>query len=76
MALMLAVTTVLLDLPVGWAGATAGIVFSAVTHGFRDRRWPVKAWMVLTGSGEFAKNPQGRCSVDRPSMSSACGSPP
>ncbi|MFJ5804037.1 DUF3307 domain-containing protein [Streptomyces decoyicus] len=65
MALMLAVTTLLLHLPIGWSGAAAGIAFSAVTHGFWDRRWPVKAWMVLTGSGEFAKDPQGRYSVDQ-----------
>jgi hypothetical protein len=65
MAVMLAVTAGLLDLPVGWAGAVAGIGFSAVSHVFWDRRWPVKAWMVLTGSGEFAKNPQGRYSVDQ-----------
>ena len=65
MAVMLAVTVVLLGLPVSWAGAAAGIAFSAVTHGFWDRRWPVRAWMVLTGSGEFAKNPQGRYSVDQ-----------
>ncbi|MFE9454084.1 DUF3307 domain-containing protein [Streptomyces sp. NPDC006739] len=64
-AAMLAVTTALLDLPISWAGAAAGIAFSAVTHGFWDRRWPVQAWMVLTGSREFAKNPQGRYSVDQ-----------
>ncbi|WP_331762761.1 hypothetical protein [Streptomyces anulatus] len=34
MVLMLAVMRVLLDLPVGWTGAAAGIAFSAVTHGF------------------------------------------
>ncbi|WP_380286548.1 DUF3307 domain-containing protein [Kitasatospora purpeofusca] len=65
MAVMLAVTVVLLDLPVSLAGAAAGIGFSAVTHGFWDRRWPVRAWMVKTGSGEFAKSPQGRYSVDQ-----------
>ncbi|MYQ82687.1 MULTISPECIES: DUF3307 domain-containing protein [unclassified Streptomyces] len=65
MAVMLAVTAALLDLPISWAGAAAGIAFSAVSHGFWDRRWPVKAWMVLTGSSEFAKNPQGRYSVDQ-----------
>ncbi|MFE2937307.1 DUF3307 domain-containing protein [Streptomyces sp. NPDC059278] len=65
MAVMLAVTAVLLDLPIGWAGACAGIAFSAVSHGFWDRRWPVKMWMTMTGSREFAKNPQGRYSVDQ-----------
>lgn len=65
MTVMLAVTTVLLDLSIGWTGVAAGIAFSAVTHGFWDRRWPVRAWMVLTGSGQFAKNPQGRYSVDQ-----------
>uniref|UniRef100_A0AAU2K0Y3 DUF3307 domain-containing protein n=1 Tax=Streptomyces sp. NBC_00049 TaxID=2903617 RepID=A0AAU2K0Y3_9ACTN len=53
-AVMLAVTLVLLDLPIGWAGACAGIAFSAVSHGFWDRRWPVKMWMTTTGSREFA----------------------
>ncbi|MET7849946.1 DUF3307 domain-containing protein [Streptomyces avermitilis] len=65
MAVMVVVTASLLDLPIGWAGSAAGIMFSAVTHGFWDRRWPVEAWMVLTGSGEFAENPQGRYSVDQ-----------
>ncbi|MER5353123.1 DUF3307 domain-containing protein [Kitasatospora sp. NPDC002551] len=62
---MLVLTAALLDLPVGWPGVAAGLVFSAVSHGFWDRRWPVRAWMVRTGSAEFAKNPQGRYAVDQ-----------
>jgi hypothetical protein len=61
MAAVPAVTTALLGLPVTWAGA--GIAFPAVTHGFRDRRRPVEAWIILTGGEEFAKNPQGRYPV-------------
>ncbi len=34
----------------------AGVAFSAVTHAFLDRRWPVWRALALTGSPEFAKS--------------------
>jgi hypothetical protein len=35
-------------------GMLAGIGFSLLTHGFIDRRWPVKWLLEHTGSKEFA----------------------
>lgn len=41
--------------PIGfWPGA-AGIAFSVLTHGFIDRRWPVRWLLEHTGSREFAQ---------------------
>lgn len=37
--------------PPGWF---AGLGFSVLTHGFIDRRWPVKWLLEHTGSREFA----------------------
>jgi hypothetical protein len=47
-------TFALLDLPLTWAGATAGIGFSAATHALLDRRWPVRAILRTTRSPKFA----------------------
>jgi hypothetical protein len=38
-----------------WRGLIAGQVFSAATHAFLDRRWPVKAILRRTGSPKFAE---------------------
>ncbi|MEU9047494.1 MULTISPECIES: DUF3307 domain-containing protein [unclassified Kitasatospora] len=65
MVVMLAAAVVALDLRVSLAGCTAGVGFSAVSHGFWDRRWPVRAWMVRTGSESFAEQPFGRYTVDQ-----------
>jgi hypothetical protein len=55
MAVMLTVTVGLLDLPVTFLGALAGLGFSAVTHAVIDRRWPVRRLLEMTGSGPFAR---------------------
>lgn len=36
-------------------GMLAGIAFSLLTHGFIDRRWPVRWLLEHTGSREFAE---------------------
>ncbi|MEV7925319.1 DUF3307 domain-containing protein [Kitasatospora sp. NPDC088779] len=65
MAAMLAVVVLVLDLPVTLTGASAGLAWSAITHGFLDRRWPIRAWMRRTGSRDFAEQPFGRFQVDQ-----------
>lgn len=40
--------------PLTLRGCAAGLVFSAVTHGFLDRRWPVRWILEHTGSRAFA----------------------
>lgn len=40
--------------PLTVAGCAAGLAFSAVTHGFLDRRWPVRWILERTGSAAFA----------------------
>ncbi|MER6364988.1 DUF3307 domain-containing protein [Kitasatospora sp. NPDC001527] len=65
MVVMLAAAVVALDLRVGLAGCVAGVGFSALTHGFLDRRWPIRKWMVRTGSTSFADQPFGRYTVDQ-----------
>ncbi len=37
-----------------WSRTYAGMVFSAGTHAFIDRRWPVRALLRRTGSARFA----------------------
>ena len=55
MAVMLGVTVAVLNLNVTLSGAVAGLGFSAVTHAFIDRRWPVRRLLELTGSAPFAR---------------------
>jgi hypothetical protein len=55
MSIMLWVTIVVLNLPVTAVGFTLAMLFSAVTHAFLDRRWPVKWVLDHTRSPEFAK---------------------
>lgn len=38
-----------------WRRTTAGIIFSAASHAFLDRRWPVVRLLQLTGSERFAQ---------------------
>ncbi|MGY0064050.1 hypothetical protein ACWY4P_47685 [Streptomyces sp. LZ34] len=64
MVVMPAVTAALLDLPLSWAGAAAGIAFSAVAMG-SGPPMAGEAWMFLTGSRYLTKSPQGRYSVDQ-----------
>lgn len=38
-----------------WRRVLAGMAFSAITHAFLDRRWPVVRLLELTGSPGFAR---------------------
>ncbi|HLL68972.1 MAG TPA: DUF3307 domain-containing protein [Micromonosporaceae bacterium] len=38
-----------------WIGVGVALLFSAATHGFIDRRWPVRWYLERTGSAEFAQ---------------------
>lgn len=55
MAGMLLLTIRVLDLPVTAAGFLAGMAFSAITHAFLDRRWPVRWLLEHTGSAPFSR---------------------
>jgi hypothetical protein len=60
---MLAVTALLLHLPVTALGVTAGIGLSAATHAFIDRRWPVRWLLEHTGSAAFADRQTPICGM-------------
>ncbi|KAB1107483.1 DUF3307 domain-containing protein [Micromonospora aurantiaca] len=62
-AVMLAVTVVLLDLPVSAFGLVAGIAFSAITHALLDRRWTVRLILRATGSAAFADRQTPICGM-------------
>ncbi len=55
-SMIIALLTViaLFDLPVTGLGFISAIAFSAITHAFIDRRWPVKKLLEMTGSPKFA----------------------
>ncbi|MFD6132987.1 hypothetical protein ACFWC2_29180 [Streptomyces diastaticus] len=55
MAVLLALVWAVLPLQMSWTGLTAGLVLSAVTHGFFDRRWPVRWLLEHIGSKGFAE---------------------
>jgi len=55
MVIMLLVIVVLFSLPVTLLGFISAILFSAVTHAFIDRRWPVRWILEKTGSPNFAE---------------------
>lgn len=55
MALMWLFTIMIFDLPVSAIGFIVALLFSAITHAFLDRRWPVRWILEKTGSPEFAK---------------------
>ncbi|MFF7022249.1 hypothetical protein ACFY97_14680 [Streptomyces klenkii] len=55
MAVMLAVAWAALPLQMSWTGLVAGLVVSAVTHAFFDRRWPVRWLLEHVGSKGFAE---------------------
>lgn len=63
MAAMLAVTVFVFSLPVTFSGVFSCLMFSAVTHVFLDRRWPVKWILDKTGSSKFAKMQQPLCGM-------------
>lgn len=50
----LALVWAVLPLPLTWTGLAAGLAFSAVTHAFLDRRWPVRRLLRLVRSAGFA----------------------
>ncbi|MEU3862325.1 hypothetical protein AB0F03_34150 [Streptomyces sp. NPDC028722] len=55
MAVVLALAWAVLPLQTSWTGLVAGLVVSAVTHAFFDRRWPVRWLLQHTGSPDFAE---------------------
>lgn len=55
MLAMLLATMLVLNLPVTLTGFLLALGFSAVTHAFLDRRWPVKWVLEHTGSPKFAE---------------------
>lgn len=63
MFIMLLTTLVLLGIPVTLLGLSSALLFSAVSHAFLDRRWPVKFILEHTGSPEFAKMQAPLCGM-------------
>jgi hypothetical protein len=63
MLFILFVTMLVLNLPVTLTGFLLALGFSAVTHAFFDRRWPVKWFLEHTGSSEFAKMTSPLCGM-------------
>src|SRR4051794_30917491 len=61
--LMLLITAVALDVPLTVTGMLAGLGFSAVTHAFLDRRWPVRWILQHTGSAAFADRMSPICGM-------------
>ncbi|MGW7582780.1 DUF3307 domain-containing protein [Kitasatospora sp. NPDC054768] len=55
MAVMLALTWVVLPLQMSWIGLATGLAVSTVTHAFFDRRWPVRWLLEHIGSKGFAE---------------------
>ncbi|MFJ6452304.1 DUF3307 domain-containing protein [Streptomyces hydrogenans] len=55
MAVMLALVWAVLPLQLSFTGLSAGLVVSAVTHAFFDRRWPVRWLLEHIGSKGFAE---------------------
>lgn len=45
----------------GWRRLAAGVAFSAATHAFLDRRWPVTRLLAATGSAAFAERTDPIC---------------
>jgi hypothetical protein len=60
---MLVVTWLMTGLPITVLGVTAGLGFSAVTHAFLDRRWPVRWVLDHTGSAAFADRMSPICGM-------------
>ncbi|OKJ33200.1 hypothetical protein [Streptomyces sp. CB01580] len=55
MAVLVALAWLALPLSLSWTGLVAGLIVSAVTHAFFDRRWPVRWLLQHTGSPDFAE---------------------
>ncbi|MDI6098184.1 DUF3307 domain-containing protein [Actinoplanes sp. NEAU-A12] len=60
---MLLLTVTVLDVPVTVTGMVAGIGFSAVTHAFLDRRWPVRWILQHLGASGFADRQTPICGM-------------
>jgi hypothetical protein len=60
---MLAAATLLLHLPLTLTGVLTGLAFSATTHAFLDRRWPVRWLLNHTGSAAFADRQTPICGM-------------
>lgn len=60
---MLVITAVALDVPLTVTGMVAGLGFSAVSHAFLDRRWPVRWVLEHTGSAGFANRMSPICGM-------------
>jgi hypothetical protein len=56
-------TIALLGLPITATGLIAGLAFSAVTHAFIDRRWPVRWLLTHTGLSGFADRQTPICGM-------------
>jgi hypothetical protein len=56
-------TCVALGLPLTVRGVGAGLLFSALTHGLLDRRWPVRAILRAIGSPRFAETTAPVCGM-------------
>jgi hypothetical protein len=54
MAALLSLVWAVLPLQLTWTGLAAGLAFSAATHAFFDRRWPVRWLLEHIGSKGFA----------------------
>jgi hypothetical protein len=52
---MLLAVIALFNLPVTLLGFSLAVLFSAVTHGFIDKRWPIRKYLEATGSLQFAQ---------------------
>ncbi|MFF5082503.1 DUF3307 domain-containing protein [Actinoplanes sp. NPDC000266] len=60
---MLVITAVALDISLSVSGIIAGLSFSAVTHAFLDRRWPIRWILNHTGSAAFADRQTPICGM-------------
>ncbi|MFI5736137.1 hypothetical protein ACIA49_38845 [Kribbella sp. NPDC051587] len=59
MGVVLTLVGVVLPLELSWPGLLGGLVVSAVTHAFLDRRWPVRWLLQHTGKRNFAELREG-----------------
>jgi hypothetical protein len=63
MAVMVTVSVFALRLDPSMWGLAAGFAFSVLTHGFLDRRWPVRWVLEHTGSRPFSRMTSPICGM-------------
>jgi hypothetical protein len=63
MIVMLLIVIAVFNLAVSVLGFVSAVLFSAVTHGFIDRRWPVRWLLQKTGSPSFAEMQTPICGI-------------